>query len=51
MTRLRVKKRTTTARSASMRASGANTERRERLPNKNSGQLLQRMNVSSLILV
>jgi hypothetical protein len=32
---LRVKMRITTARSVSMRANGANTEKREKLPNRN----------------
>ena len=49
-TKLRVKKRTTTARSASMRASGASTGRREKMPSRNWEQPLQRMDVSVLTL-
>ncbi len=42
MTKLRVRKRTITARSASMSLSGANTERKEKLQSRNWEQRSQR---------
>lgn len=44
MTKPRVKKRITTARSASMNPNGANIEKKEKMPSRNLEQLSQRKN-------